>query len=95
MPGRLFALFAALLGLAFSALATEPALAGSPDIVLAQAGDAVPTNATSRRHNRRPTRITVYPNSRLQRDCRAWYEVQHRPSGDVIYPQINCQWTVR
>jgi hypothetical protein len=81
-------------GLVFAMFASTPANAGASDIVVAQAADAAPANPTVRRH-RPPTRITVYPTDRLHRDCRAWYEVQHRPSGDVIYPQVNCQWSVR
>jgi hypothetical protein len=77
----------------FSAMMSTSASAASSTIVVAQAYDAPPV------HRYRPhTRITVtpYPSyDRLHRDCRAWYEVQHRPSGDVIYPQMNCQWSVR
>jgi len=94
MLGRQIATLAAATGLAVAVSAPVPAVAGSPTIVVAQAGDAPAIHPTVRRH-RPPTHITVYPTERLQRDCRAWYEVQHRPSGNVIYPQMNCQWTVR
>jgi hypothetical protein len=77
----------------FTAMTATSASAASSTIVVAQAYDAPPV-----RRYRPHTRITVtpYPSyDRLHRDCRAWYEVQHRPSGDVIYPQMNCQWSVR
>jgi len=77
----------------FGAMTATSASAASSSIVVAQAYYAPPV-----RHYRPRTRITVtpYPSfDRLHRDCRAWYEVQHRPSGDVIYPQMNCQWSVR
>jgi hypothetical protein len=75
----------------FSASTATSAIAASSTIVVAQAYDAPPV----RRHRTRIT-VTPYPSyDQLHRDCRAWYEVQHRPSGDVIYPQMNCQWSVR
>ena len=70
--------------------ATAPAVAGSTDIVVAQAADA-----PQGRYHRRPTRLTVYPYERVHRECNSWLELQHRPSGDVLYPQMHCYWTQR
>jgi hypothetical protein len=75
----------------FGAMMATSASAASSTIVVAQLYEAPPV----RRHRTRIT-VTPYPSyERLHRDCRAWYEVQHRPSGNVIYPQMNCQWSVR
>ena len=93
MPGRPIVPLA-VAGLVFAVFASAPASAGASNIVVAQAGDASRADLSTRRR-RPPTHITVYPTDRLHRECRAWYELQHRPSGDVIYPQMNCQWSVR
>ncbi len=37
-------------------------------------------------------RIEVYPRPLLYRRCVDWYELQHRPSGTVLYPQMRCWW---
>jgi len=37
-------------------------------------------------------RITVHPGRLLYRRCTDWYELQHRPSGTVLYPQMRCWW---
>ena len=42
------------------------------------------------RHVRR--RIEIYPRPLLYRRCVDWYELQHRPSGTVLYPQMRCRW---
>ena len=94
MPGRRLVPLAAITGLVFAVFSSMPANAGSSDIVVAQAGYATSADPPVRRH-RQPTRITVYPTDRLYRDCNTFYEVQHRPSGNVIYPQVNCQWSIR
>jgi hypothetical protein len=95
MPGRQVVSLAAVAGLLFAVVASVPARAGSSNIVVAQAGDSAPAARPVVRRHRPPARITVYPADRLYRDCNTFYELQHRPSGDVIYPQINCQWSVR
>jgi hypothetical protein len=28
----------------------------------------------------------------LYRRCVDWYELQYRPSGTVLYPQMRCWW---
>jgi hypothetical protein len=77
-------------GLVFAVFTTTPVVADPPNLVVAQAYGAPPAV-----HRHRPTRITIYPSDRIYRQCTAWYELQHRPSGDVIYPQMNCHWAVR
>jgi hypothetical protein len=37
-------------------------------------------------------RIVITPRPLLYRRCIDWYELQHRPSGTVLYPQIRCWW---
>jgi hypothetical protein len=43
-----------------------------------------------RRYARR--RIEIYPGRLLYRRCVDWYELQHRPSGTVLFPQMHCWW---
>jgi hypothetical protein len=47
-------------------------------------------NAALPQHARR--RITINPAPLLYRRCTDWYELQNRPSGTVLYPQIRCWW---
>ena len=42
-----------------------------------------------------PRRITVNPRPLLYRRCTDWYELQNRPSGTVLYPQMHCWWVRR
>ena len=37
-------------------------------------------------------RIEIYPGRLLYRRCIDWYELQNRPSGTVLYPQMRCWW---
>ena len=37
-------------------------------------------------------RIVINPRPLLYRRCVDWYELQHRPSGTVLYPQMHCWW---
>jgi hypothetical protein len=37
-------------------------------------------------------RIEIYPRPLLYRHCTDWYELQRRPSGTVLYPQMRCWW---
>ena len=39
-------------------------------------------------------RIEIYPGRLLYRRCVDWYELQHRPSGTVLFPQMRG-WGVR
>lgn len=38
------------------------------------------------------TRILINPPRLLYRRCVDWYELQYRPSGTVLYPQMRCWW---
>jgi hypothetical protein len=37
-------------------------------------------------------RIEINPRPLLYRRCTDWYELQYRPSGTVLYPQMHCWW---
>jgi hypothetical protein len=37
-------------------------------------------------------RIEIRPRPLLYRRCTDWYELQNRPSGTVLYPQMRCWW---
>ena len=37
-------------------------------------------------------RIVISPPPLLYRRCIDWYELQHRPSGTVLFPQMRCWW---
>lgn len=47
---------------------------------------------------RRPPRVRVYRQVQTLppdavRECQAWYVQEHRPSGTVITPRMQCWWT--
>jgi hypothetical protein len=84
-------LWAASLGLA--AIVTQPA-ASAPAKSAATAMRSTDFSAQQQRR-RPPTRITVAPLSRYYRQCDSWLAVEHRPSGDVITPQMRCRWALR
>jgi hypothetical protein len=74
------------------ALAALPLLGTVPHAVaqtspIAQA--AVPSLPTPRRVRQR---IEIHPRPLLYRRCTDWYELQNRPSGTVLYPQMRCWW---
>jgi hypothetical protein len=64
------------------ALAAPP-LFGAPPQAIAQMQASPP---------HQPRRITVSPRPLLYRRCTDWYELQNRPSGTVLYPQMHCWW---
>jgi hypothetical protein len=39
-----------------------------------------------------PHRLEINPRPPLYRRCVDWYELRHRPSGTVLYPQMRCWW---
>jgi hypothetical protein len=84
MPARLtlavFALLAATVPWA------APVLAQNETSPIAQPGVASPAPPRHR------GRITIYPGRLLYRSCTDWYELQYRPSGTVLYPQMRCWW---
>jgi hypothetical protein len=72
------------LGLApYAAAQTVSSPVESPDL-------ATPTPPPTRRYTGR--RIEIYPGRLLYRRCVDWYELQHRPSGTVLFPQMHCWW---
>lgn len=54
--------------------------------------------AAARPFRRARPRITVVPRERERRyvrQCVDWYQVERRPSGTVITPQMRCVWAVQ
>ena len=44
---------------------------------------------------RQPTPAEVRALSLCARQCTDWYQVEHRPSGTVLTPQMRCRWVRR
>jgi hypothetical protein len=44
---------------------------------------------------RQPTPAEVRALSRYTRSCTDWYQLEHRPSGTVLTPQMRCRWVRR
>jgi hypothetical protein len=67
-----------------------------PAPVLAQQGDTAPVTQANEPGSPPPhtarRRITINPRPLLYRRCVDWYELQNRPSGTVLYPQMRCWW---
>ena len=80
-------------GVGFAAIVTQPA-ASAPVKPGTQAATSVTELSAQQRRRVRP-RITVVPLSRYYRQCDSWLAVEHRPSGDVITPQMRCVWALR
>jgi len=60
------------------------------------AAPATEFSAQRRRARRRArTRLRVTPLRHAYRQCVDWYNVEHRPSGTVITPQMRCWWVSR
>ncbi len=53
---------------------------------------AEPSVSALPRPQRVRRRIEINPRPLLYRRCIDWYELQHRPSGTVLYPQMRCWW---
>jgi hypothetical protein len=64
-----------------------PAAAQSP-------GLRVPTDISAQRTRRVRPSIRVVPGDRLYRQCVDWYQLERRPSGAVITPQMRCTWAI-
>jgi hypothetical protein len=75
----------AILSVAAFVFAT-PAAAQNETAPAAQSGTASPPP----RHIR--GRITIHPERLLYRRCVDWYELQNRPSGPVLFPEMRCWW---
>jgi hypothetical protein len=75
--------------MAFAALllaAAPHALAQTDTSPIARPGET----ASPPRYARR--RIEINPLPMRYRRCVDWYELQNRPSGTVLYPQMRCWW---
>jgi hypothetical protein len=70
-----------------------PAMLGAAQQATAQtqtAPIAQPSRSSPPRYAR--PRIEINPRPLLYRRCVDWYELQYRPSGTVLYPQMRCWW---
>jgi hypothetical protein len=78
--------------LALGALAALSLSSGVPHAVAQTVSSPVagPELSTPPRYARR--RIEIHPGRLLYRRCVDWYELQHRPSGTVLFPQMHCWW---
>jgi hypothetical protein len=78
--------------LIFIALAALPLL-GTTSRASAQTSPiAQPSLTTPPAPSHSRPRILINPRPLLYRRCVDWYELQHRPSGTVLYPQMRCWW---
>ena len=67
------------------------AMLGAAQYAAAQTSPiAQPSQPTPPRYAR--PRIEITPPPLLHRRCVDWYELQYRPSGTVLYPQMRCWW---
>jgi hypothetical protein len=82
MPSKSLITILAVAAVVFAA----PAAAQNEISPVAQPGTASPPP----RHIR--GRITIHPGRLLYRRCVDWYELQHRPSGTVLFPEMRCWW---
>jgi hypothetical protein len=62
-----------------------PAAAQNETSPIAQPGTASPPRYVR-------GRITIHPGRLLYRRCVDWYELQNRPSGPVLFPEMRCWW---
>jgi len=74
------------------ALAALPLLGSAPHAVAQTSPIAQPAapSLSPPRHVRQ--RIEIHPRPLLYRRCVDWYELQNRPSGTVLFPQMRCWW---
>jgi hypothetical protein len=73
-------------------IAVAAALA-APDFAVAQSAQSVQVgNQIVPAPVRVQQRIEIHPGHLLYRQCADWYELQHRPSGTVLYPGKHCWW---
>jgi hypothetical protein len=79
---------------------TVLAIVGLATPALAQSGGNARHGAADeftahRRYRTISTRLEVYPSSRQVRRCVDWYQIERRPSGTVLTPQMRCWWARR
>jgi hypothetical protein len=68
-----------------------PAMLGAAQHATAQTPPIAQPNPPAPPPYTRPL-IEIYPRPPLYRRCVDWYELQYRPSGTVLYPQMRCWW---
>jgi hypothetical protein len=74
-------------------LALAALLIGAAPIAQAQQTSPIAEpSLTTPPASRATRRIEINPRPLLYRRCIDWYELQHRPSGTVLYPQMRCWW---
>jgi hypothetical protein len=80
-----------LTGLGLMALVAPPwPAAAQPSALNPPGAGAAPSYSLPSRPAR--NRIEIHPGRLLYRRCADWYELQERPSGTVLYPQMRCWW---
>jgi hypothetical protein len=84
MPPKSSIAMLILVALPFAVAA--PAAAQNETSPIAQPGTASPPPRYVR------GRITIHPGRLLYRRCVDWYELQNRPSGPVLFPEMRCWW---
>jgi hypothetical protein len=67
-----------------------PAMLGATQHAAAQTSPIAQPGQPQPRYAR--PRIEINPAPLLHRRCVDWYELQYRPSGTVLYPQMRCWW---
>jgi hypothetical protein len=72
------------------ALAAPAMLGAAPHAAAQTSPIAQPSQPSPPRYA--PPRIEINPRPPLYRRCVGWYELQYRPSGTVLYPQMRCWW---
>jgi hypothetical protein len=77
----------AIMTLAALPLLVAVSHAGAQTSSVAGRGIASPLSPRQVRH-----RITINPAPLLYRRCVDWYELQRRPSGTVLFPEMRCWW---
>jgi len=68
---------------------TAPAMLGTAPHATAQTSPVAQPNPPPRYARQR---IEINPAPLLHRRCVDWYELQYRPIGTVLYPQMRCWW---
>jgi hypothetical protein len=69
-----------------------PFAAGATRAQAQQTSPIAEPSLTTPPASRSAGRIVIHPRPLLYRRCVDWYELQHRPSGTVLYPQMRCWW---
>jgi hypothetical protein len=102
------AISVALAGILLAPVAGTRAQTAPSEMRMAQAAPPAAVDPSAPRHSNRPTRrVRIYPRydgeydgvyprynpgPNAVRDCTATYVEEHRPSGTVITPRMNCFW---